>query len=110
MDSQTMALFILIITIVGILIHLTLNYISQHEILERIKNDIESIFNAELLLNSADYDIRMTIDLPDSKKFSIYDSMAEIQTFCTEFQNKYDNFEFFFDEELNELTIIFIKS
>lgn len=70
MDSQTMALFILIITIVGILIHLTLNYISQHEILERIKNDIESIFNAELLLNSADYDIRMTIDLPDSKNLA----------------------------------------
>ena len=110
MDSQTMVLFILIIAIVGILIHLTLNYISQHEILERIKNDIESIFNAEMLLNSADYDIRMTIDLPDSKKFSIYDSMVEIQTFCNEFQTKYDNFEFFFDEELNELTIIFIKS
>ena len=110
MDSQTMVLFILIIAIVGILVHLTLNYISQHEILERIKNDIESIFNAEMLLNSADYDIRMTIDLPDSKKFSIYDSMAEIQTFCNEFQTKYDEFEFYFDEELNELTIIFIKS
>ena len=110
MDSETMALFILIITIMAILIHLALNYISKHEVLERIKNDIESIFNAELLLNSADYDIRMTIDLPDSKKFSIYDSMAEIQTFCNEFQNKYEEFEFFFDEELNELTIIFIKS
>lgn len=110
MDSQTMVLFILIIAIVGILVHLTLNYISKHEVLERIKNDIESIFNAEMLLNSADYDIRMTIDLPDSKKFSIYDSMAEIQTFCNEFQTKYDEFEFYYNEELNELTIIFIKS
>lgn len=110
MDSQTMVLFILIITIIGILIYLTLNYISKHEVLERVKNDIESIFNAELLLNSADYDIRMTLDLPDSKKFNIYDSMTEIQIFCNEFQNKYDEFEFFFDEELNELTIIFIKS
>ena len=110
MDSQTMVLFILIITIIGILIYLTLNYISKHEVLERVKNDIESIFNAELLLNSADYDIRMTIDLPDSKKFNIYGSMTEIQIFCNEFQNKYEEFEFFFDEELNELTIIFIKS